>query len=47
MILPDTFNDDMHVVALFKVVVPDTYNEDWNVEELLNFINVGGFNIAL
>ncbi len=26
-----TNNDEMHVVALFKVVVPDTFNDDKHV----------------
>jgi hypothetical protein len=25
-VTPETFNDDMHVVALFNLVVPDTFN---------------------
>ena len=47
MILPDTFKDDIHVVALLQVVFPDINKDDWNVEELLKLINVGGFDIAL
>ena len=25
--VPDTFNDDLHVVVLLNIVVPDTYND--------------------
>jgi len=37
VVIPDTFNDDKHVVALFNVVVPfilvdpETFNDDTNV----------------
>ena len=27
VVVPDTFNDDLHVVVLFNIVVPDTYND--------------------
>ena len=47
VILPTTFNDDMHVEVLFKVVEPDIFNVEINVEGLLKLTNVGGFNIAL
>ena len=47
IILPTTFNVDIHVDALFKVVVPDTVNVDINVEGLLKLTSEGGFNIAL
>ncbi len=34
MVIPDTFNDDIHVdsVVLFNVVVPDTFDDDKNVD---------------
>ncbi len=32
IVIPDTFNDDMHVVALYNVVNPDTFNDDKNVD---------------
>ncbi len=44
---PTTFNDELIVVALFKIVLPHTFKDDTNVEGLLKLINVGGFNIAL
>jgi hypothetical protein len=47
VVIPDTFNDDKHVAALFNVVVPDTFNVDMNVEGLLKLTIEGGFNIAL
>ena len=47
IILPTTFNVDIHVDALFKVVVPDIFNEDMNVEGLFKLTIVGGFNIEL
>ena len=31
VVIPDTFNDDIHVVLLFNVVNPDTFNDDNNV----------------
>jgi hypothetical protein len=34
VVIPDTFNDDLHVVALFNVVLPDTFNDDNNVDAL-------------
>ncbi len=27
VVIPDTFNDDVHVVVLFSLVVPDIYND--------------------
>ncbi len=33
-VVPDTFNDDIHVVLLFNVVNPDTFNDDNNVVAL-------------
>ena len=27
VVVPDTFNDDVHVVVLFYIVVPDMYND--------------------
>ena len=47
VVVPYTFNDDMHVVVLFNVVVPDTFNVDINVAGLLKLTIEGGFNIAL
>ena len=47
VVIPLTFNNDMHVVALFNVVAPDTFNVDINVEGLLKLTIEGGFNIAL
>jgi hypothetical protein len=47
VVVPDTFNDDMHVVALFNVVFPDVFNVDMNVEGLLKLTIAGGFVIAL
>ena len=47
VVIPDTFNDDTHVVALFNVVFPDIFNVDMNVEGLLKLTNVGGFNIVV
>jgi hypothetical protein len=34
VVIPDTFNDDIHVdsVVLFNVVVPDTFDDDKNVD---------------
>jgi hypothetical protein len=32
VVVPDTFNDDKHVVKLFNVVVPITDNDDNNVD---------------
>jgi len=46
-VVPDTFNDDLHVVALFNVVLPDIFNVDINVEGLIKLTNEGGFNIEL
>ena len=37
-IVPETFNDDDNVTALFKVVVPDTLNDDKHVVLLLNVV---------
>ncbi len=47
VVVPDTFNDDKHVEALFKVAFPDIFNFDINVEGLLKLTNEGGFNIEL
>jgi hypothetical protein len=47
VLIPDTFNDDIHVVELFNVVFPDIFNVDMNVEGLLKLINARGFYIAL
>ena len=47
IILPTTFNDDKHVVTLFKVAFPDIFNVDMNVEGLLKLTNDGWFNIEL
>jgi hypothetical protein len=47
VVIFDTFNDDMYVVALFNVVFPDIFNVDINVEGLLKPTIEGGFNIAL
>ena len=44
VVVPDTFKDDLHVVALFNVVFPDICNVDMNVEGLLKLFNEGGFN---
>ena len=41
------FNDDIHVVELFNVVLPDIFKDDMNVEGLLKLTNEGGFKIAL
>ena len=27
VVIPDTFNDDLHVATLLIIVVPDTYND--------------------
>ncbi len=42
VVIPDTFNDDMHVVALFNVVFPEIFNVDKNVEGLLKPTIEGG-----
>ena len=34
VVIPDTFNDDLHVVALFNVAFPDIFNDDMNVDAL-------------
>ncbi len=34
VVIPDTFNDDIHVVELFNVVVPDIFNDNNNVDAL-------------
>ncbi len=35
IVTPDTFNDDLHVVALFNVALPDIFNVDENVAGVL------------
>ena len=35
VVIPDTFNDDAHVVALFNVAFPDIFNVDENVAGVL------------
>ena len=47
VVILDTCNDDMYVVALFNVVFPNIFNVDANVEGLLKLTIKGGFNIAL
>jgi hypothetical protein len=47
VVIPDTFNDDMHVETLFKVAFPEIFKVDINVEGLLKLIVEGGFNIEL
>jgi hypothetical protein len=47
VVIPDTFNDDNNVAALFNVVLPDIFNVDINVAGLLKLTIEGGFNIAL
>ncbi len=44
MVVPDTFNDDVHVVVLFNVVVPDTFNDDVHVVILFNIIVPDTYN---
>ncbi len=44
LVVPDTFNDDNNVVALFKCVVPDTFNVP-RIDELFdNVANPDIFN---
>ncbi len=49
MVVPDTFNDDIHVVVLFNVVVPDTLNDDKNVDapETNKLVKLVLFNIIV
>ena len=42
--IPPTFNDDKHVVALFNVVVPDTFNDDKCVDAPWNTVIPDTFN---
>ncbi len=45
VVMPDTFNVLLIVVAWFNVVLPDTFNVDINVEGLERLTLVGGFKI--
>ncbi len=49
MVTPDTFNDDIHVVVSFNVVVPDTLNDDKNVDapETNKLVKLVIFNIVV
>ena len=38
MRLPDTFNDDNNVVALFNIVIPDTFRDEIKVVILFNVV---------
>jgi hypothetical protein len=43
-ILPDRFNDELIVVALFNVVFPDTFKDDIHVVILFNVVFPETFN---
>jgi hypothetical protein len=44
VVLPDIFNDDVHVVTLFNVVLPDIFNDDVHVVTLFNVVLPDIFN---
>ena len=44
VVLPDIFNDDVHVVTLFNVVLPDIFNDDVHVVLFDNVVNPDIFN---
>ena len=46
VVYPETLNDDIHVVALFKVVNPDTFNDDIHVVLHVSLVNRAPLNTA-
>jgi hypothetical protein len=47
VILPDRFNDELIVVALFNVVFPDTFKDDIHVVILFNVAFPEIFNVEM
>ena len=46
LVLPETFNDDPHVVILFNVVLPEIFNDDIHVIWYVPFVNKAPLNTA-
>ena len=46
-VIPETYNDDVHVAVLFNIVVPDTFNDDVHAVVLFNVVDPETFNDEL